>query len=53
MPLDRTDVGVEDQRDPCKVPRKRSRYDAVRVNFEMWGVDDGQAHELVETWKRR
>ncbi len=28
-------------------------YDAIRVNFEMWGVASDQAHALVETWKRR
>ena len=30
-----------------------SLYDAIRIHFTMWGVDDDQAHELVETWKRR
>jgi hypothetical protein len=44
---------VESYRDPAKVPGDLSLYDAIRVNFEMWGVDDDQAHELVEIWKRR
>jgi len=28
-------------------------YDAIRIKFEMWGVDDEDAHNLVETWKKR
>jgi uncharacterized OsmC-like protein len=53
IPLDWMDVGVESYRDRDKAPGERTLYDAIRVNFEMWGVDDDQAHELVETWKRR
>lgn len=30
-----------------------SIYDAIRVNFEFWGVGDEDAEYLVETWKRR
>jgi len=51
--LDWMDVGVEAFRDSGKAPGERAVYDAIKVNFEMWGVDDDQAHELVETWKRR
>ena len=51
--LDWMDVGAEAWRDPDKVPGELTLYEAIRVNFEMWGVDDDQAHELVETWKRR
>ena len=51
--LEWMDVGVESYRDPDKAPGDLSIYDAIRVNFEMWGVDDDQAHELVATWKRR
>ena len=51
--LEWMDVSVESWRDPDKVPGELSLYDAIRVNFEMWGVDDDQAHQLVETWKRR
>ena len=47
------DVGVEAYRDPTKTPGERSVYDAVRVHFEMWGVNKDQADGLVETWKRR
>jgi uncharacterized OsmC-like protein len=53
IPLDWMDVGVEAFRDSGKAPGERTVYDAIKVNFEMWGVDDDQAHELVETWKRR
>ncbi len=47
------EVGIESYRDPDKAPGELTLYDAVRIHFEMWGVDDDQAHELVETWKRR
>ncbi len=51
--LDWMEVGIESYRDPDKAPSELTLYDAVRIHFEMWGVDDDQAHELVETWKRR
>ena len=47
------EVGIESYRDPDKAPGELTLYDAVRIHFEMWGVDDDQANELVETWKRR
>jgi uncharacterized OsmC-like protein len=53
IPLQWMDVGVEAYRDPTKAPADRSVYDAIRVHFEMWGVDKDQADGLVETWKRR
>ena len=53
IPLDWMDVGVEAYRDPDKPPGELTIYDAVRVSFEMWGLDDDQAHQLVETWKQR
>lgn len=53
IPLEWMDVSVESYRDREKALGERTLYDAIRVNFEMWGVDDDQAHELVETWKRR
>ena len=40
------------KRDTHKVPQDRTVYDAIEVYFELWGVDDDQAHELVEIWKR-
>ncbi len=53
VPLDWMDVDAESWRDPDKPTADLTIYDAIRVSFEMWGVDDDQAHELVETWKRR
>jgi uncharacterized OsmC-like protein len=53
IPLQWMDVGVEAYRDPTKPPGERSVYDAIRVHFEMWGVNKDQADGLVETWKRR
>ena len=53
IPLDWMDVGAEAWRDPDRAVGELTVYEAIRVNFEMWGVDDDQAHELVETWKRR
>ena len=51
--LEWMDVGVESWRDPDKVPGDRTLYDAIRVNFEMWGVDGDEAQGLVEKWKQR
>lgn len=51
--LDWMDVGAEAWRDPDKTAGQITVYDEIRINFEMWGVDDDQAHELVETWKQR
>jgi uncharacterized OsmC-like protein len=53
FPLQWMDVGVEAFRDPTKTPGERSVYDAIRVHFEMWGVNKDQAQGLVDTWKRR
>ena len=30
-----------------------SLYDAVRIDFEMWGVSDDDAEYLVKAWKQR
>ena len=51
--LDWMDVGAEAWRDPDAPKGDLTVYEAIRVSFEMWGVDDDQAHELVETWKKR
>lgn len=53
IPLEWMDVGIEAYRDPEKAPGARTLYDDIRIHFQMWGVDDDQAHSLVETWKRR
>lgn len=51
--LDWMDVSVASYRDADADHGDLTLYDAVRVNFEMWGVDDDQAHELVTKWKQR
>ena len=51
--LDWMDVGVESYRDADANHGDLSLYDAIRIKFEMWGVDDEDAHNLVEIWKKR
>ena len=51
--LDWMDVKVASYRDADADHGDLSLYDGIRVNFEMWGVDDDEAHRLVDTWKRR
>ena len=53
IPLNWMEVAIQSYRDPDKPPAELTLYDAVRIHFEMWGLDDDQAHQLVETWKRR
>ena len=47
------DVSVEAYRDPEKEQGEVTLYDDVRVHFEMWGVDEDEAHNLIELWKSR
>ena len=51
--LDWMDVAVESYRDSDADHGDLTLYDAVRIKFEMWGVDDEDALNLVETWKKR
>ncbi len=51
--LDSMEVNVEAYRDMDKPTGDVSLYDAVRVQFEMWGVNDDDARYLVKTWKQR
>ena len=51
--LDWMDVSVEAYRDPDKPKGDLTLYDAIRIEFEMWGVSDDHAHNLVSTWKQR
>lgn len=53
IPLQWMDVGVEAYRDPAKAAGRITVYDAIRVHFEMWGVNKEQADGLVATWKQR
>jgi uncharacterized OsmC-like protein len=51
--LDWMDVGVESYRDSDADHGDLTLYDAIRIKFEMWGVDDEDARSLVDTWKKR
>ena len=51
--LDWMDVTVESYKDADADHGDLSLYDGIRVHFEMWGVDDDEAHQLVDTWRRR
>ena len=55
MPLKWTDVTIEATRDSEAAPihENLSVYDEVHMRFELTGLDDDQAQELVETYKRR
>ncbi len=51
--LDSMEVNVEAYRDFDKAVGDVSLYDAVRIQFQMWGVSDDDARYLVKTWKQR
>ncbi len=51
--LDSLEVNVAAYRDFDKPAGDVSLYDAVRIQFEMWGVSDDDARFLVKTWKQR
>ena len=51
--LDWMYVTVESYKDADADHGDLSLYDGIRVYFEMWGVDDDEAHQLVDAWKRR
>ena len=51
--LDSMEVNVAAYRDVDKPARDVSLYDAVRIQFQMWGVSDDDARYLVKTWKQR
>jgi len=51
--LDRMEVNVSAYRDANKPVGEVSLYDAVRIQFQMWGVSDDDARFLVKTWKQR
>ena len=52
-PLDSMEVHVAVYTDNDKPPGDLSIYDAVRVQFEMWGVTDDDAQFVAKTWKQR
>ncbi|MFT5391683.1 MAG: putative OsmC-like protein [Gammaproteobacteria bacterium] len=47
------DVKSEAYRDMSKPAGDLTLYDAVRITFDMWGVNDDDAKYLVKTWKQR
>jgi uncharacterized OsmC-like protein len=47
------EVNVALYRDFEKPAGEVSLYDAARIEFKMWGVDDDDAKFLVKTWKQR
>ncbi len=51
--LDSMEVSVAAYRDFDKPAGDLSLYDAVKIEFEMWGVSDDDARYLVKTWKQR
>ena len=51
--LDWTEVSLESYRDANADHGDLTLYDAIRIKFEMWGVEDEDAINLVELWKKR
>ncbi len=51
--LESMEVNVAAYRDMDKPAGDVSLYDAVRIQFQMWGVSDDDARYLVKTWKQR
>ena len=51
--LDRMEVSVALYRNPDKPAEEISLYDGVRIQFDMWDVDEDDARFLVKTWKQR
>ena len=52
-PLRWMDVSLDATRDMEAVHEVHSLYDRVHMRFELTGVSDDQAQELLETYKRR
>ena len=51
--LDWMEVSLESFRDSAADHGNLTLYDAIRIKFEMWGVEDEDALNLVELWKKR
>lgn len=47
------EVNVGAYRDMEKAPGEITLYDAIRIDFEIWGASDDDAQFLVKTWKQR
>lgn len=54
IPLEWMEVKIESyHQDPGAPKAEVTIYDAIRVDFEMWGVSDDNAKKLVKIWKQR
>ncbi len=53
IPLEWMEVKVESYQDPDVPQGEVTIYDAIRVDFEMWGVSNDDAEKLVKIWKQR
>ena len=51
--LEWMEVSLESYRDASADHGELTLYDAIRIKFEMWGVEDEDALNLVELWKKR
>ena len=51
--LEWMEVSFEPHRDGDADLSDFTLYDAIRIKFEMWGVEDEDALNLVEPWKKR
>ena len=51
--LEWMEVPLESYRDAGADHGELTLYDAIRIKFEMWGVEDEDALNLVELWKKR
>ena len=51
--LDWMEVSLESFRDSDADHGDLTLYDAIRIKFEMWGVEDEDAFNLVALWKKR
>jgi len=51
--LEWMEVSLESYRDASADHGELTLYDAIRIRFEMWGVEDEDDLNLVELWKKR
>ena len=51
--LEWMEVSLESYRDADANHGDFTLYDAIRIKFEMWGVEDEDALSPVELWKKR
>ena len=51
--LEWMEVSLESYRDATVDHGDLTLYDAIRIKFEMWGIEDEDAFDLVELWKKR